>query len=124
MQESSDNVSDPDVRLLRLSRDTGSVVITCDTNLAKIAAVSSMPVLNIHELASVLRPVVLPGQVLQAQIVKEGREPGQGVAYMDDGTMIVVENGKRHVGESVSLLVTSSLQTSAGRMVFARVDES
>ncbi len=120
MHESSDDALDTDVRLLRLSRETGAVTITCDTSLAKIAAVSSLPVLNIHELSDVLRPIVLPGQAITARIVREGREAGQGIAYMDDGTMIVVENGKDRVGETLDLIVTSALQTHAGRMIFAR----
>ena len=120
MQENSEDTLETDVRLLRLSRDIGGVVITGDSNLAKVASVSSLPVLNLHELAGILRPVVLPGQTLTALIVKEGREAGQGIAYMEDGTMIVVENGRSHVGETMELTVTSSLQTNAGRMVFAK----
>ena len=81
----------------------------------------NVPVLNINELANAIKPLALPGEEMEAAIVKEGKEAGQGVAYLDDGTMIVVEAGKRYLGETVTVLVTSVLQTSAGRMIFAKV---
>lgn len=124
MEESSEDTTDTDVRILRLSRDTGAVVITTDLNLSKVAAISGLHVLNLNELASLLRPSVLPGSRLTASIVKEGREANQGIAYMEDGTMIVVEGARNRIGETLSLVVTSSLQTNAGRMVFAKPDES
>lgn len=110
-----------DVRLLRLARDMGGAVVTNDYNLNKVAGVSGVPVLNINELAGVLRPAVLPGEEMTVRLVREGREPGQGVAYLDDGTMVVVENGRRRVGETLETEVTTVLQTSAGRMIFARI---
>ena len=109
-----------DMQLLRLARKTGGSLVTGDYNLAKMARVSGVTVLNLNELAGVLRPVVAAGDELQVTIVKEGREPGQGVGYMTDGTMIVVDGGRGHMNESITVTVTSALQTSAGRMVFAR----
>ena len=110
-----------DVKLLRLARDLGGAVLTNDYNLNKVAGVTGVPVLNINELAGALRPVVLPGEEMTVHLVREGREPGQGVAYLDDGTMVVVENGRRRVGETLETIVTTVLQTSAGRMIFGRV---
>lgn len=110
-----------DVKLLRLARELNGAVLTNDYNLNKVAGVTGVPVLNINELAGALRPVVLPGEELRAHIVREGKEPGQGIAYLDDGTMVVIENGRRRVGDTVDAEVTTVLQTSAGRMIFARV---
>ena len=110
-----------DVKLLRLARDLGGAVLTNDYNLNKVAGVTGVPVLNINELAGALRPVVLPGEEMTVHLVREGREPGQGVAYLEDGTMVVVENGRRRVGETLETIVTTVLQTSAGRMIFGRV---
>ena len=110
-----------DVRLLRLAVAMGGAVMTNDYNLNKVAGVSGVPVLNVNELAGALRPAVLPGEEMPVRIVREGKEPGQGVAYLDDGTMVVVENGRRRVGETLDAEVTTVLQTSAGRMIFARV---
>ena len=110
-----------DVKLLRLARDLGGAVLTNDYNLNKVAGVTGVPVLNINELAGALRPVVLPGEEMTVHLVREGREPGQGVAYLEDGTMVVVENGRRRVGETLETIVITVLQTSAGRMIFGRV---
>ncbi len=110
-----------DVRLLRLAVAMGGAVMTNDYNLNKVAGVAGVPVLNVNELAGALRPAVLPGEEMPVRIVREGKEPGQGVAYLDDGTMVVVENGRRRVGETLDAEVTTVLQTSAGRMIFARV---
>ena len=110
-----------DVRLLRLASEMGGAVMTNDYNLSKVAGVAGVPVLNVNELAGALRPAVLPGEEMPVRIVREGKEPGQGVAYLDDGTMVVVENGRRWVGETLDAEVTTVLQTSAGRMIFARV---
>ena len=112
-----------DVRLLRLATALGGAVMTNDYNLNKVAGVAGVPVLNVNELAGALRPAVLPGEEMTVHIVREGKEPGQGVAYLDDGTMVVVENGRRRVGETLDAEVTTVLQTSAGRMIFARVKE-
>ncbi len=96
-------------------------VITNDYNLNKVAEVQGVEVLNINELANAMKPVALPGEEMAVEIVKEGKEPGQGVAYLNDGTMIVVDGGRRHMGERVDVLVTSVLQTAAGRMIFAKL---
>ena len=132
-EESGDNVrieekdeegGEVDVKLLRLARKLGGAVVTNDYNLNKVAGVTGVPVLNINELAGALRPQVLPGEEMTVHIVREGKEPGQGVAYLNDGTMVVVENGRRRVGETLEAEVTTVLQTSAGRMIFARAKES
>lgn len=116
-----DDVAEVDVKLLRLARNLGGTVVTNDYNLNKVAEVTGVKVLNMNELVNALKPVVLPGEEMRVLIVKEGKEPGQGVAYLDDGTMIVVDNAKRHVGEEMEVAVTTVLQTSAGRMIFARI---
>lgn len=118
------DVEEVDVKLLRLARDLDGAVLTNDYNLNKVAGVTGVRVLNINELAGALRPIVLPGEEMTVHIVREGKEPGQGVAYLDDGTMVVVENGRRQVGETQEVVVTTVLQTSAGRMIFARTKSS
>ena len=95
-------------------------IVTNDYNLNKVAELQGVPVLNINELANAVKPVVLPGEEMVVHVVKDGKEFGQGVAYLDDGTMIVVDGGKRHIGETIGVLVTSVLQTAAGRMIFAK----
>lgn len=109
-----------DMKLLRLAKLLSGKVVTNDYNLNKVAALEGVPVLNINELANAVKPVVLPGEEMVVNVVKDGKEPGQGVAYLDDGTMIVVENGRRFIGENLDVLVTSVLQTAAGRMIFAK----
>ena len=116
-----EDAQEVDVKLLRLAKDLGGAVLTNDYNLNKVAGVTGVPVLNINELAGALRPVVLPGEEMTVHIVREGKEPCQGVAYLDDGTMVVVENGRRRVGDTLDVEVTTVLQTSAGRMIFTRV---
>lgn len=115
------DISEVDVKLLRLCRDKNGVVVTNDYNLNKVAGVSGISVLNINDLANAVKPMLMAGEELTVQIVREGKEPGQGVAYLDDGTMIVVDNGRRYVGESMTAIVTTVLQTSAGRMIFTRL---
>jgi uncharacterized protein YacL len=95
--------------------------VTNDFNLNKVAELQGVTVLNINELANALKPVVLPGEEMRVAVVKEGKEFSQGVGYLDDGTMIVVEGGKRHIGETVEIVVSSLLQTTAGKMIFARM---
>jgi uncharacterized protein YacL len=112
-----------DRKLLELAKTTGGKVVTNDYALNRLAALSGVPVLNVNELANALRPVVLPGEPMQVQIVKEGKEVAQGVAYLDDGTMVVVDHGKRFIGQRVDVTVTTVLQTAAGRMIFARPQE-
>ena len=116
-----EDLQDVDVKLLRQARDCGGTVITVDYNLQKAAAVSEVRTLNVNELAEALRPAIVQGMEMRVRIEKEGREPGQGVAHLDDGTMIVIENGKALIGEETDVTVTSVLQTSAGRMVFAKL---
>lgn len=118
-----DDTADVDIKLLKLTKLLNGRVMTNDFNLSKVASVSDVSVLNINELAGALKPVLLPGEELSVQIVREGKELGQGVAFMDDGTMIVVENGRRHIGQSVTICVNTVLQTAAGRMIFARLRE-
>jgi uncharacterized protein YacL len=115
------NIAEVDSKLLKLAQDMQGVVVTNDFNLNKVAQLQGMNVLNINELSNAVKPVVLPGEEMTAHVVKEGKEAGQGIAYFDDGTMIVVENGRRYVGKDVEVVVTSILQTPAGRMVFARL---
>lgn len=109
-----------DSKLVRLGKLIGGKVITNDYNLNKVAELQGVPVLNINELANAVKPVVLPGEEMTVHVIKDGKEFGQGVAYLDDGTMIVVDGGKKYIGESVGVLVTSVLQTAAGRMIFAK----
>ncbi len=116
-----EDISEVDVKLLRLARQMGGIVVTNDYNLNKVAGVTGVKVLNINELANAVKPVVLPGEEMTVQVVREGKEPGQGVGYLDDGTMIVVDNARRHVGETIDVVVTTVLQTSAGRMIFTRI---
>ncbi len=115
------DVSEVDVKLLKLCRDTDATVVTNDYNLNKVAGVTGIRVLNINDLANAVKPMLMAGEELHVQVVREGKEPGQGVAYLDDGTMIVIENGRRHVGETVTAVVTTVLQTSAGRMIFTKL---
>ena len=115
------DLDEVDVKLLRLCRDKGGTVVTNDYNLNKVAGVTGIRVLNINDLANAVKPMLMAGEELSVQIVREGKEPGQGVAYLDDGTMIVVENGRRYVGQNVAVVVTTVLQTSAGRMIFTKL---
>jgi uncharacterized protein YacL len=110
-----------DSKLLKLAKLEGGKILTNDYNLNKVAELQGVQVLNINELANAVKPVVLPGEEMTVLLIKEGNQTGQGVAYLDDGTMVVVDNGRPHIGDSVEVLVTSSLQTAAGRMIFARI---
>ncbi|BDR76809.1 twitching motility protein PilT [Clostridium tetani] len=114
------DIPEVDSKLLKLAQNLNGKVITNDYNLNKVAEFQGVPVLNINELANAVKPVVLPGETMKLFIVKDGKESGQGVAYLDDGTMIVVEGGKKFIGEEIEVIVTSVLQTAAGRMIFAR----
>ena len=115
-----DDIPEVDSKLVRLAQDTQGKIITNDFNLNKVAQLQGVAVLNINELSNAVKPVVIPGESMDVKVVKDGKEPGQGVAYLDDGTMIVVENGRRYMNENIRVEVTSALQTSAGRMIFAR----
>jgi uncharacterized protein YacL len=120
--------ADVDGKLVELARGRGARVVTTDYNLNRVAELSGVTVLNVNDLANALKPIALPGESLRVHVVREGKEPGQGVGFLDDGTMVVVEQGRRLLGQEVPVVVTSALQTSAGRMVFARprgdVDEA
>lgn len=117
------DLTEVDTKLLRLAAETGGVAVTNDYNLAKVAAVQGVSVFNINDLANALRINVVAGEIIDVTIVKEGKEANQGVAYFDDGTMVVVDGARKLVGETVTAIVTSVLQTSAGKMVFARVED-
>ena len=115
-----DDIAEVDSKLVRLAQVVGGKLITNDFNLNKVAELRDVPVLNINELSNAVKPVVIPGETMRVSVVKEGKEPGQGVAYLDDGTMIVIENGRRHINNTIEVEVTSALQTAAGRMIFAK----
>ena len=116
-------VKEVDSKLIELAKEVRGKIITNDSNLNKVAELQGIEVLNINELANSIKPVVLPGEEINVKILKEGKEMGQGVAYLDDGTMIVVDNGRRQMGKTTDVIVTSVLQTPAGRMIFARLKE-
>ena len=118
-----EDLSEVDLKLIRLSMDKHWKLITNDFNLNKIATLQGVAVLNLNDLANAIKPKMMSGETLLVRIMKAGKEPHQGVAYLDDGTMIVVENGVDYVDQTVNVVVTSVLQTSAGRMIFARVEE-
>jgi len=110
-----------DAKLVKLAKKLGGKIVTNDYNLNKVAELQGVPVLNINELANAVKPVVLPGEEMLVTIIKEGKEMNQGVAYLDDGTMIVVEGGRRRIGETLSVVTSSVLQTVAGKMIFANI---
>jgi uncharacterized protein YacL len=116
-------VKEVDLKLLELSKSLDGVVVTNDFNLNKVAQLHGIQVLNINELANSLKPVVLPGEAMRVFILKEGKEYNQGVAYLDDGTMVVVDNARRMIGKNADIAVTSVLQTTAGKMIFGRLWE-
>ncbi|MCF2971526.1 PIN/TRAM domain-containing protein [Synechococcus sp. Nb3U1] len=113
-----------DDKLVRLTQTVGGTLLTTDFNLKKVAMVQNVKVLNVNELAEALRPLYIAGDSLDIKITREGKEPGQGVGYLDDGTMVVVEEGQRSLGKTRSVVVTSAIQTSAGRMIFARLNSA
>ena len=115
-----DDIKEVDRKLVKLAQELNGQVVTNDYNLNKVSELQGVSVLNINELANAVKPVVLPGEEMEVKIIKDGEEPGQGVGYLNDGTMIVVDDGKDHIGEELDVLVTSVLQTSAGRMIFAK----
>ncbi len=115
-----EELSEVDSKLIKLAQTLNAHIITNDYNLNKVAELQGVKVLNINELANAVKPVVLPGEEMTVQIIRDGKESGQGVAYLDDGTMIVVDGGKRFIGQTIGVVVTSVLQTAAGRMIFAK----
>jgi uncharacterized protein YacL len=120
VERDPEEIAEVDAKLVRLAQERGAKLITNDYNLNRVAQVEGVVVLNINELANAVKPVLHPGDELRVAVIREGREVHQGVGYLDDGTMIVVENGRRLIGETVDVNVTSALQTNAGRMIFAR----
>jgi uncharacterized protein YacL len=116
-------VREVDLKLIELAKALGAKIVTNDFNLNKLAQVQGLEVLNINELANALRPVVLPGETMRVFILKEGKEHNQGVAYLDDGTMVVVDNARRMISKTIDVVVTSVLQTTAGKMIFGRFDD-
>jgi uncharacterized protein YacL len=116
-------VREVDLKLLELSKQLDAVVVTNDFNLNKVAQLHGVSILNINELANALKPVVLPGELMRVFILKEGKEYNQGVAYLDDGTMVVVDNARKMIGKNADISVTSVLQTTAGKMIFGRLSE-
>ena len=117
------NIKEVDAKLVELGKKLNAKILTNDLNLNKVAELQGVHVLNINELSNALKPIVLPGETMRVFVLKEGKESGQGVAYLDDGTMVVVDNAKRCIGKNVDVVVTSILQTSAGRMIFTRLRE-
>jgi len=117
------DVREVDLKLIELARQLGGKIVTNDFNLNKVAQLRGVDVLNINELANALKPVVLPGESMKVFILKEGKEQNQGVAYLDDGTMVVVDNARRMIGKTIETLVTSVLQTTAGKMIFGRYED-
>ena len=119
-EKSLEELPEVDVKLLKLAQIMNGKVVTNDYNLNKVAVIKGVEVLNINELSNNLKPVVLPGEEMSLFLVKEGKEQDQAVAYLDDGTMIVVENGRKLIGKTIGVIVSSVLQTAAGRMIFAK----
>ncbi|WP_125770419.1 PIN/TRAM domain-containing protein [Companilactobacillus furfuricola] len=119
-----DNIPEVDNKLLKLAKEIGGAVLTNDYNLNKVSEFQNVKVLNINELAKVLKPMVLPGETMTVKVIKEGTEREQGVAYLEDGTMVVVEEGKYFINKSLEVVVTSALQTDAGKMIFTKPKHS
>ena len=116
-------IREVDMKLIELARQYEGKVVTNDFNLNKVAQLQGIPVLNVNELANALKPVVLPGEIMRVFILKEGKEYNQGVAYLDDGTMVVVDNAKKMISKTIDVSVTSVLQTTAGKMIFGKYDD-
>lgn len=123
LEDDFPNVRDVDMKLIELAKVYDCKIVTNDFNLNKVAQLHGVEVLNINELANALKPIVLPGETMRVFILKEGKEYNQGVAYLDDGTMVVVDNAKKVISKTIDITVTSVLQTTAGKMIFGRYDE-
>ena len=123
-EEDFPEIAEVDAKLLKLAQVLNGKVVTNDFNLNKVAEFQGVPVLNINELANAIKPVLLPGEEMKVVVMKDGKEASQGIAYLDDGTMIVIEDGKKYVGNIITVVVTSVLQTAAGRMIFAKTKEA
>lgn len=123
VDEDFPHVKEVDGKIVAMSKAKSATIVTTDFNLSKVAELQGLRVLNVNQLSQALRPVVLPGEHMRVTVQKSGKEPGQGVGYLEDGTMVVVENGGSRMNESIETVVTSVLQTSAGRMIFSRIPE-
>lgn len=117
------DIKEVDLKLVKLAKVLGAKIFTNDYNLNKVSEIQGIRVLNVNELANSLRPVVLPGEMIETRLIKEGKEYNQGVGYLEDGTMIVVDNGRRLIGQNVNVVVGSVLQTAAGRMIFGKLPD-
>ena len=117
------NIQEVDLKLIELAKEMKAKIVTNDFNLNKVAQLQDVFVLNINELANSLKPIVLPGEIMKVFILKEGKEYSQGVAYLDDGTMVVVDHARKMIGKTIDISVTSVLQTTAGKMIFGRYDD-
>ncbi len=115
-----DDIPTVDAKLVRLAQEINGTLLTNDYNLSKVANLQKVAILNVNDLAQAIRPIYLPGDTLELKILKQGKEPAQGIGYLEDGTMVVVEEGREYVGTELRVIVTSALQTSAGRMIFAK----
>ena len=120
-EEDVPHLTEVDAKLVHLAQERDATIITNDLNLNKVAELQSVKVLNINELSNAVRPVVIAGEVIQVFLLKEGKEPNQGVGYLDDGTMVIVEDGKPYIGKALNVEVTQMLRTSAGQMIFTRI---
>jgi uncharacterized protein YacL len=123
LEDDFPNVREVDLKLIELAKTYDCKIVTNDFNLNKVAQLHGVEVLNINELANALKPIVLPGEIMRVFILKEGKEYNQGVAYLDDGTMVVVDNAKKMISKTIDIAVTSVLQTTAGKMIFGRFDD-
>ena len=123
VEKDFEDITEVDLKLVRLAKQRGAQILTNDFNLNKVCDLHQVQVLNINDLANAVKPVVIPGENMQVVVIKDGKEQHQGVAYLDDGTMIVVEGGRSYIGQAITVTVTSVLQTSAGRMIFAKPKE-
>jgi uncharacterized protein YacL len=117
------NVADVDMKLIELAKRYDGKIVTNDYNLNKVASLQGIEILNVNQLANALKPVVLPGEIMRVFILREGKEYNQGVAYLDDGTMVVVDGARRMINKTIDITVTSVHQTTAGKMIFGRLDE-
>ncbi len=122
-EEDFPQVRDVDLKLIELAKLVGASIVTNDFNLNKVAQLQGVTVLNINDLANSLKPIVLPGEIMKVFVLKEGKEYNQGVGYLDDGTMVVVDNARKMINRTVDVTVTSVLQTTAGKMIFGKYDE-
>jgi uncharacterized protein YacL len=119
-----DDITTVDAKLIHLAQEINGTVLTNDYNLSKVANLQKVQILNVNDLAQAIRPIYLPGDLLEVKVLKQGKEADQGVGYLDDGTMVVVEEGQNYLGNQLRVIVTSALQTSAGRMIFAKLETS